>query len=81
MAAVQRARNRFDKARRTHFATLDAAHAEAKGAKERLVAEAEKLSTSTDWAATAGAFKRLMDDWRRAGTGEPGRRRPSVGAL
>lgn len=61
------ARNRFDKARRTHFATLDATHAEAKGAKERLVAEAEKLSTSTDWAATAGAFKRLMDDWRRAG--------------
>ena len=61
------ARNRFDKARRTHFATLDASHAEAKGAKERLVAEAEKLSTSTDWAATAGAFKRLMDDWRRAG--------------
>ncbi|MDC5695685.1 DUF349 domain-containing protein [Intrasporangium calvum] len=61
------ARNRFDKARRTHFAGLDASHAEAKGAKERLVAEAEKLSTSTDWAATAGAFKRLMDDWRRAG--------------
>lgn len=61
------ARNRFDKARRTHFATLDAAHAEAKAAKERLVAEAERLSTSHDWAATAGAFKRLMDDWRRAG--------------
>ena len=34
------ARNRFDKARRTHFATLDASHAEAKAAKERLVAEA-----------------------------------------
>ncbi|MDV3222314.1 DUF349 domain-containing protein, partial [Intrasporangium sp.] len=61
------ARNRFDKARRTHFATLDATHAEAKAAKERLVAEAERLSTSKDWAATAGAFKRLMDDWRRAG--------------
>ncbi|ADU48361.1 protein of unknown function DUF349 [Intrasporangium calvum DSM 43043] len=61
------ARNRFDKARRTHFAGLDAAHADAKGAKQRLVAEAEKLATSTDWAATASAFKRLMDDWRRAG--------------
>ena len=61
------ARNSFDKARRGHFAGLDAQHAEAKGAKERLVAEAEKLSTSTDWAATAGAFKRLMDEWRRAG--------------
>ncbi|MEW1953491.1 DUF349 domain-containing protein [Terrabacter sp. NPDC080008] len=61
------ARNSFDKARRSHFAGLDAQHSEAKAAKERLVAEAEKLSTSTDWAATAGAFKRLMDDWRRAG--------------
>ena len=61
------ARNGFDKARRSHFAGLDAQHADAKGAKERLVAEAEKLATSTDWAATAGAFKRLMDEWRRAG--------------
>ena len=61
------ARNGFDKARRTHFAGLDAAHGEAKAAKERLVAEAERLATSTDWAATAGAFKRLMDEWRRAG--------------
>ncbi|EWT06750.1 ATPase [Intrasporangium chromatireducens Q5-1] len=61
------ARNRFDKARRAHFATLDATHAEAKASKERLVAEAERLSTSTDWSATAGAYKRLMDDWRRAG--------------
>lgn len=61
------ARNGFDKARRTHFAGLDAAHADAKSAKERLVADAERLATSTDWAATAGAFKRLMDDWRHAG--------------
>ena len=61
------ARNRFDKARRAHFAGLDVAHAEAKTAKERLVTEAEALSKSTDWAATAGAFKRLMDQWRSAG--------------
>lgn len=61
------ARNRFDKARRTHFADLDATHADVKAAKERLVSEAEKLATSTDWAATAGAFKRLMDEWRGAG--------------
>jgi hypothetical protein len=61
------ARNGFDKARRTHFAGLDAAHGEAKSTKERLVAEADRLASSTDWAATAGAFKRLMDEWRRAG--------------
>jgi hypothetical protein len=61
------ARNGFDKARRAHFAQLDAQHADAKTRKERLVAEAESLATSHDWAATAGAFKRLMDEWRRAG--------------
>jgi hypothetical protein len=61
------ARNTFDKARRSHFAGLDAAHADAKATKERLVREAEGLATSTDWAATAGAYKRLMDEWRRAG--------------
>ena len=61
------ARNGFDKARRAHFAQLDAQHADAKTRKEYLVGEAERLATSHDWAATAGAFKRLMDDWRRAG--------------
>ena len=40
---------------------------EAKGAKEKLVAEAEALQGSTDWAPTATAFKRLMDRWREAG--------------
>jgi hypothetical protein len=61
------ARNGFDRARRIHFAQLDSQQAAAKVAKERLVAEAERLSTSKDWTPTAGAFKRLMDDWRRAG--------------
>ncbi len=66
------ARNTFDKARRTHFAQLDTAHAEAKATKERLVSEAERLATSRDWAPTAGAFKRLMDEWRRAGRASRG---------
>ena len=61
------ARNSFDKARRTHFAALDSAHESARSAKEKLVAEAERLATSRDWVSTAGAFKRLMDDWRAAG--------------
>ena len=62
-----RARNGFDKARRSHFAQLEQSRGEVKAHKEELVAEAERLSTSTDWNATAGAFKRLMDQWRRAG--------------
>ncbi|WP_277455679.1 DUF349 domain-containing protein [Janibacter sp. DB-40] len=62
-----KARNGFDKARRAHFAKLEQSRGEIKAHKEELVAEAERLSTSTDWNATAGAFKRLMDQWRRAG--------------
>lgn len=61
------ARNGFDKARRQHFARLDEEHAGAKAAKEKLIAEAEKLSGSTDWGQTAGSFKRLMGEWKRAG--------------
>jgi len=61
------ARNAFDKARRSHFAQLEGTQSEAKRAKERLVAEAETLSTSKDWPSTAGAFKRLMEQWRQSG--------------
>jgi uncharacterized protein DUF349 len=61
------ARNSFDKARRVHFAQLEGTQSEAKAAKEALVQEAEALSTSKDWGPTAGAFKRLMDRWRKAG--------------
>ncbi|MBK6887400.1 MAG: DUF349 domain-containing protein [Tetrasphaera sp.] len=66
-ARFSKARNSFDKARRTHFAELEATRAGARSAKEKLVAEAEALAVSTDWASTAGAFKRLMDQWRGAG--------------
>jgi hypothetical protein len=61
------ARNSFDKARRVHFAQLESSQAEARAAKEALVREAEELSSSKDWGPTAGAFKRLMDRWRKAG--------------
>ena len=60
-------RNSFDKMRRVHFAQLGSQQQQAKAAKEELVEEAEKLSSSTDWGATAGAYKRLMDRWRHAG--------------
>jgi hypothetical protein len=61
------ARNSFDKARRAWFADLESSRSDAKAAKEELVAEAEALSTSTDWGPTARAFKQLMDRWRTAG--------------
>jgi len=63
------ARSAFDKARRHHFASLDAQRSEALKAKEDLVTEAEALSTSTDWNATAAAYRGLMDRWKAAPRG------------
>ncbi|WP_256840267.1 DUF349 domain-containing protein [Ornithinimicrobium faecis] len=61
------ARSTFDKNRKAFFSELDTQHSEAKRVKEKLVVEAEALSSSKEWGPTAGAFKRLMQDWRRAG--------------
>jgi hypothetical protein len=58
------ARSVFDKARRTHFATLDAARTEASAAKKAIIEKAAELAQSTEWAATTTAFKKLMDDWK-----------------
>lgn len=60
------ARGIFDKARRAHFAELDAARSQALLVKSQLVAEAQALSGSTDWAETARAFRGLMDRWKAA---------------
>jgi len=64
------ARNRFDKRRRTHFASLDAAQKSVAGTKKELVEKAESLANSTDWVATARAYKALMDKWKAAGRGK-----------
>ncbi|MBI4939496.1 MAG: DUF349 domain-containing protein [Actinobacteria bacterium] len=61
------ARTTFDRKRRQHFGALDEQRAQVKAAKEALVAEAEALSTSTDWGPTAGAYRTLMDRWKAAG--------------
>lgn len=60
------ARSVFDRARRSHFAALDATRKEAIEAKEALIAQAEALSTSTDWNETARAYRNLMDSWKAA---------------
>ncbi|MBV7363720.1 DUF349 domain-containing protein [Actinomycetaceae bacterium TAE3-ERU4] len=61
------ARTVFDRHRRQFFSAMDAKQKEAKEAKEKLIAEAEKLSSSTDWGHTAAAFRTLMDRWKEAG--------------
>ncbi|MFI5531171.1 DUF349 domain-containing protein [Kitasatospora sp. NPDC051853] len=61
------ARSVFSKHRKAHFATLDAERDQARAVKERLVAEAEALSDSTDWGDTAAAYRDLMARWKAAG--------------
>ncbi|MFI1396765.1 DUF349 domain-containing protein [Streptomyces sp. NPDC020681] len=61
------ARSAFSKRRKAHFASLDAQREEARKAKEKLVAEAESLSGSTDWGATAARYRELMAEWKAAG--------------
>ncbi|WP_328650430.1 DUF349 domain-containing protein [Micromonospora sp. NBC_00330] len=60
------ARDGFTRRRGAHFASLDSQRKQAQTAKEELVAEAEKLSDSTDWAATANQLKDLMTQWKAA---------------
>jgi hypothetical protein len=63
-------RNKFDKRRKTHFAALEETQSVVADAKKKIVEEAEKLATSTDWVATAKRFKVLMDAWKAAGRGK-----------
>ncbi|MGN7200143.1 DUF349 domain-containing protein [Arthrobacter sp. SAFR-044] len=58
------ARTVFDRHRRAYFSQLDSNNSAAKTAKEKLIAEAEALSTSTDWGYAAGEYRRLMDQWK-----------------
>ncbi|MFD7033148.1 DUF349 domain-containing protein [Streptomyces sp. NPDC059917] len=61
------ARSAFSKRRKAHFASLDAQREDARKAKEKLVAEAESLSKSTDWGTTAARYRELMADWKAVG--------------
>jgi hypothetical protein len=58
------ARTVFDRHRRAYFSQLDSNNSAAKSAKEKLIAEAEALSSSTDWGFAAGEYRRLMDEWK-----------------
>ncbi|MEU9342282.1 DUF349 domain-containing protein [Streptomyces sp. NPDC048278] len=61
------ARSAFSKRRKAHFAQLDAQREDARKAKEKLVAEAESLSDSSDWGPTAARYRELMAEWKAAG--------------
>ncbi|MEO3755658.1 DUF349 domain-containing protein [Streptomyces sp. B6B3] len=61
------ARSAFSKRRKAHFAALDSQRDETKRRKEKLIAEAEALSDSTDWGPTAARYRELMREWKAAG--------------
>ncbi|WP_321573379.1 DUF349 domain-containing protein [Georgenia subflava] len=61
------ARTAFDRHRRQYFSELDATQDQVKAAKEKLIARAESLSTSTEWGRTAATYRELMDEWKAAG--------------
>jgi hypothetical protein len=60
------ARDGFARRRGAHFAALDAQRKQAQAVKEQLVAEAEAVAESTEWAATAAKLKDLMAQWKGA---------------
>ncbi|HUK69910.1 MAG TPA: DUF349 domain-containing protein [Streptosporangiaceae bacterium] len=61
------ARNAFTKRRKAYFASLETERESTRARKENLVAEAEALASSTDWTATANAYRELMRSWKAAG--------------
>jgi hypothetical protein len=61
------ARNAFAKRRKAYFASLEEEREGIRARKEDLVTRAEELSGSTDWAATATAYRELMRSWKQAG--------------
>jgi hypothetical protein len=65
--AFSTARREFDRRRRAHFADMEKAREAAAETKRRLVAEAQKLADSTEWAPTARRFRDLMTEWKGAG--------------
>ncbi|HIW62515.1 MAG TPA: DUF349 domain-containing protein [Candidatus Stackebrandtia excrementipullorum] len=65
------ARDAFTRRRGAHFASLDSERKTIAARKEELIAEAERLSGSTDWGETANRLKRLMAEWKEAGRVAP----------
>jgi hypothetical protein len=61
------ARTSYTRRRKTHFAELGEKRESARVVKERLLKEAEELSSSTEWGPTSSRYRALMQDWKAAG--------------
>ena len=62
-----KARDTFIRRRGSHFAELDKERAAVREVKEKLIARAEELADSSDWAETASKYRDLMAEWKAAG--------------
>lgn len=61
------ARTTYTRHRKAHFAELNEKRDSARVVKEKLVAEAEAMTDSTDWGPTSGKYRDLMRKWKAAG--------------
>jgi hypothetical protein len=61
------ARTTYTRRRKQHFTELNEKREQARATKEKLVAEAEELASSTEWGETSRAFRDLMTRWKAAG--------------
>ncbi len=61
------ARTAYTRRRKAHFSEQHEKREGARAVKEKLVAQAEALSGSTEWGPTSGAYRDLMRDWKAAG--------------
>lgn len=62
------ARTSFTRLRKTHFTEVHAQREGAKSVKEKLIAEAEALSSSLEWGPTTLKYRDLMQRWKSAGS-------------
>lgn len=61
------ARTTYTRRRKAQFAEQSVRREGARQAKEQIIAEARELANSTEWGATAAAFRDLMTRWKAAG--------------
>lgn len=61
------ARSTYTRRRKAQFAEQASKRDSAAATKRAIIAEAQKLATSTDWGPTSGEFRDLMQRWKAAG--------------
>lgn len=66
---ISQSRTEFDKRRRSHFSELESTRKIALNRKRELIAQAESLSSSTDWAGTSRTLRNLLSEWKEAPRG------------